>query len=98
MPRGPKPIGDKAMTPTERSRRFRERHRRVAVKKLAPAVAAAADVDPLDVLRSIAGDSGAPAAARVAACRTLVQHETHSAGPATRKLDEMAIQFLRRVN
>jgi hypothetical protein len=97
------------MTGAERSRKWRERHRQGgSASKKSPEAAAAlsatpaypgiGEFDPLEVLRSIAVDPAAPAAARVAACRTLVQHETHSAGPPTRKLDELAIQFLRRVN
>jgi hypothetical protein len=61
-------------------------------------VGARVEFDPLEVLRSIAADQGAPAAARVAACRTLIGQEGPGSADPRRKVDELALRFLRSIN
>jgi hypothetical protein len=59
-----------------------------------------ADVDPLQVLREIAADRSAPAAARVAACKLLLAdaQKAVGAGPQVDPVTAKAIERLRRLN
>jgi hypothetical protein len=104
VPRGRKPIGNTAMTATERTRRHRMKRAAARANQGLPGgettnpLALAGDFDPRDVLRSIAADPGAPAAARVAACRTLIGQEGPGSADPRRKVDELALRFLRSIN
>jgi hypothetical protein len=57
-------------------------------------------VDPWMILRTIASDASAPAAARVSACRALIDNERgegDNAGGSSR-INERAVALMRRAN
>ena len=62
------------------------------------------DLDPVVVLRMIAGSSAVPPAVRVAACRALILASRADAGAAepeavsTKLLNAKTLEILRRVN
>jgi hypothetical protein len=91
------------MSGAERSRRWRERKRLRVGKPQAPpsprvAPPETSDFDPIRTLQAIAADPDAPAAARVAACRTLLHQEGPGSADPQGKVDELALRFLRSIN
>jgi len=80
-------------------RRKPGRPRKVAVPDVAPE-----DLDPILVLKMIAGSSAVPPAVRAAACRTLLLASRADGGAAepeavsAKLLNARTLQILRRVN
>jgi hypothetical protein len=97
--KGLRTIVDVMETPRSPRRNRGGRPRKVAVPDVAPD-----DLDPVVVLKMIAGSSAVPPAVRVAACRTLLLASRADGGAdepeavSAKLLNARTLQILRRAN